>query len=449
MNCQEFQEHIGAYLEGILEENEKSFCQQHLATCAECRALAESSARLHERLLPRGPLTSGFSLSGPVMERIRRQESEEQRQEPEEESFLNRLLNWRWSFGMGTMATAAVLILFALLGTPNVQMAAAEIMTRGAEAVAKLRNIHLRGMLRTNPADNFSAIAPEEKFVAIELWKEFEPVLKWRVEKPGRVAVMNGSETMLFIRPDFASKFPSPSNSAFDTQWLHEIANLSQLLNDEIKTFRKNGWKTSVSREQGKDGRMRSVVAIEAKAGFADDDYLKNKFFSTADTRRVYVFDEASGLPSSARIYLHEAAGDILLFDLDLIEGNTTIASDVFQLRLPENVAWAEEMKILSDNEKYVALSSEQAARAFFEACSREDWNEVGKFGTVSGTLKTHLGGIQIISTGDHFTSAISLINGAEFVPYEIKLKNGEVKKHNLALKRDPKTKRWYVDGGI
>ena len=34
------------------------------------------------------------------------------------------------------------------------------------------------------------------------------------------------------------------------------------------------------------------------------------------------------------------------------------------------------------------------------------------------------------------------------FVPYEIKLESGDVIKHNLALKKDGKTGRWWDDGG-
>ena len=59
------------------------------------------------------------------------------------------------------------------------------------------------------------------------------------------------------------------------------------------------------------------------------------------------------------------------------------------------------------------------------------------------------MGGLEVINIGDSFTSALSLISGARFVPYEIKLKSGAVKKFNLALKKDGKTSRWYVDGGI
>jgi hypothetical protein len=35
------------------------------------------------------------------------------------------------------------------------------------------------------------------------------------------------------------------------------------------------------------------------------------------------------------------------------------------------------------------------------------------------------------------------------FVPYEIRLTNGETRKHNLALKKDERTGRWRFDGGL
>ena len=93
-------------------------------------------------------------------------------------------------------------------------------------------------------------------------------------------------------------------------------------------------------------------------------------------------------------------------------------------------------------------MTSEQAARAFFEACGRQDWGEVEKFCTFANNdrLRQYLGGVSVVSLGEPFSSAA---NGAEFVPYEIKLTDGQIKKHNLALKRDLSTGRWFVDGGI
>ncbi|MBF0500152.1 MAG: zf-HC2 domain-containing protein [Candidatus Riflebacteria bacterium] len=449
MNCIECKEYLVAHLEDTLDPDTAADFRLHLATCEECRLLLESSAALQKRLLQRGRMTADVSQVGPVMDRINRPNIVEQSIETERGSFMNKLLKWRWTLGMGAIASAAVLILVAIIATPNMQVAAEEIMAKGANAMAKLSSIHLRGQLRTLPADNFSYIAPEMDFVTIELWKEFGPVPKWRVDKPGRIAVMDGQTTMLYIKPDYAFKLPKPSASAFDTQWLHDIANINQALDDEMASIKKHGWTTTVAHEASSDGKAKSVVTIEAKSGYNNDDYLKNIFFCTADTQRVYEFDDQTGFLTSARIFLHAATGTKLIFELTQIDCNPKIASDIFKLQIPEGVTWKEEMQVLPDNEKYASMTSEQAARAFFEACGRDDWKEAGKFCTMTGSLKDYLGGVKLISLGTSFTSMLSIISGAQFVPYEIKMKDGQVKKFNIALKRDPHTKRWFVDGGL
>ncbi len=338
-----------------------------------------------------------------------------------------------------------------VLSAPKASGKATDVMSRGAQAVAKLTCIHLRGQLRTPPRDNFSAINADADFVTVELWEQFEPQAKWRIEKPGRIAVMDGQSTLLFVKPDMAVKFPQPSSSAFDTQWFHEMANLNHTLLSELSAIKAHGWAVTLDSAQGTDGKPKSIVTVEAKTGLFTGDYLKNKFFDTADTRRVYVFDDQSELLESVKIYLHLDSGDKLVFELDQIDcANAPIDPSIFQLNLPANVAWAGQMQVLPDNQKYADMTSEQAARALFEACGREDWTEAAKFfDPLTDGMKQELGGCQVVSIGTHFTSAISLISGAQFVPYEIKLKGGEVKKFNLSLKRDNHTQRWYVDGGI
>ena len=128
---------------------------------------------------------------------------------------MSLLFKSRWGFGLGAAATAAAVILITTVSAPKVQAKAADVMARGAQAVAKLTSIHLRGQLRTLPADNFEYIDAERDFYPIELWKQLKPELKWRVEKPGRIAVMDGQQTVLYIKPGkVAAKFPRPSPSA-------------------------------------------------------------------------------------------------------------------------------------------------------------------------------------------------------------------------------------------
>ena len=126
-----------------------------------------------------------------------------------------------------------------------------------------------------------------------------------------------------------------------------------------------------------------------------------------ADTRRVYRFDAQSGLLEAVQIYLVRPSGEVKIFDLSQIDYNQPIDPSTWKLELPADVSWAQlEPPKLPDNEKYASMTAEQAARAFFEACGREDWNEVGKFmSPVTAGMKEYLGGLEIVSLGESFTS--------------------------------------------
>jgi outer membrane lipoprotein-sorting protein len=443
MNCAECLENLVGLAEGLLDPEETLQCRAHLESCESCRAEYDAVSQMQQQLIARGQVAAGISIVDPVMRRIRTIP-----EKPKRNFLMGALLRHRWGLSFSAAACMLFLVIMAFVNTSKVQAAAADVMSKGAEVLYNLTTIHLRGQLRTLPGDNFSYIDSKQDFVLIELWKQFGPERKWRVDKPGRSVVMDGTSTIHFIKPDYAYKI-GPSSSAFDTGWFHEMADMGKMLESELSSSKFFGWPMTLTSERDSDGTQKSVVTIEAKAGFWAGSYLKNKFFSTANTRRVYIFDHSTGLLESVKFYLEEDSGDELIFELEQIEYNQPIDPGVFKLQLPENVTWHQEMQILPDNEKYAAMTPEQAAKVFFEACGREDWNEAGKFGTMTEGSKGYLGGVEVIHIGDSFKSGIvSWIFGARFVPYEVKLKDGQIRKHNLALKRDKNTGRWFADGG-
>jgi hypothetical protein len=94
-------------------------------------------------------------------------------------------------------------------------------------------------------------------------------------------------------------------------------------------------------------------------------------------------------------------------------------------------------------------MTAEKAARTFWEGFAREDWATVQRLrggSTLNEDIRRTFGGLQIVHIGPAFTSQAYL--GA-FVPYEVRLRSGEVRRHNLALRRDESTAAWYVDGGF
>jgi RNA polymerase sigma factor (sigma-70 family) len=126
--------------------------------------------------------------------------------------------------------------------------------------------------------------------------------------------------------------------------------------------------------------------------------------------------------------------------------------------------SWTKELTD-NDNAKFVALTGTtpaQAARTFLEASSSGDWAEVAKYWDPEflkkhpEDLETHknfYGGMELISLGKPFRGRVIEWNNAEYagiyVPYEIRLKNGSIKKWHLGIRCDNPEHRWYFDGGM
>jgi hypothetical protein len=147
-----------------------------------------------------------------------------------------------------------------------------------------------------------------------------------------------------------------------------------------------------------------------------------------------------------------------------ILAAGTTTPIIIHHFRANDSTfSWTKELTD-SDNAKFVALTGTtpaQAARTFFEATSSGDWAEVAKYWD-PGLLKKHpdvmethknfYGGMEVISLGKPFKGRFRGDKGAYdgvLVPYEIRLKDGTVKKWQLAIRCDNPEHRWYFDGGM
>jgi hypothetical protein len=445
MICTDCKDSFVDYQEGRIDAARRCELEGHLAGCRECSEHYSAITQLHGTLEDHGRMAAGVSVVNRVMNQVRASQAKDDRPSPTISLLGNRL--FRWAIG-GAAAALAVSVGALFLSAPLSSASASEVMRRGINVARQLTSVHMQFQVRTSPSDNFSQIHPKAEFVPVELWKEFGPPLRWRVDKPGRVALMDGASTLLYLRSaNAAMRIPQPSSSAFDTAWLHQIANIETALENELRIANSKGWKMSLTRETDASGAPKAVVTIEAKSGLPEGDYLQNKFFDTADTRRVFRFDDRTGRLELVQIYMRGAGSEVLIVEVDRIAYNQPIAAGVFQMDIPGNVAWIDHSKPLTTEPKYSAMTVQEAARTFFEACGREDWGEVAKFWPLplDERLKQFFGGLQVVSLGEPFTSKGS---SATFVPYEIRV-HGEMRKHNLALKRNPTNGSWFIDGGL
>jgi hypothetical protein len=456
MNCTECKEKLVEYIEDLLPDQQKQEVEAHLKSCRQCQAELDRLIALGQRITSDAKGGQSVDFENAVFNRIIREQNKRLKQA---DGINRRFEIWRIIMKSKiTKFAATAVIVFAVVLSVSIfnksvpaASAATEVLQDAIKAVSDIWSVHMKARMRTLPADNFSLIGLEFDFVPIEMWKRTgkDSLVQWRVEKPGRVLLMDGKSTLRLIRPNngVLEKRPLPQG-CFDS-WSGRLLNVQDLLDSELQSAKNNPDREVLLRHENIGGQDKLILEVEITTNTAKDDYLRNKFLSESDHMKVYRFDAATKLLENFQVYVHDREQDVLIFEITDIEYNKEIADSVFRLDLPENMVWYGEPQILPDNEKYVKMSPKEVATAFFDACAKEDWNEFLKFWSATAVderLKSSLGGLEIISIGEPFKSGGY---GGWFVPYEIKLKSGDIRKHNLAVRNDNPAKRWVVDGGI
>jgi hypothetical protein len=357
------------------------------------------------------------------------------------------------------LAAAAAVIIVAVVLSITVfnksmpTVSAADVLQAATDAVSNVWSVHMKAQMRTLPRDNFSLIGLDYDFVPIEMWKQTDEngQVQWRVEKPGRVLLMDGQTTIMFIRPNHGVLREKPLPLGCYDSWSGRLLNVHDLLDNELQKAKNSPDRNVRLWHMESEGRDKLVLEVNVTTRIAEDDYLRNKFISDSDHVKVYLFDAETKLLESFQVSVNTEGEEVLIFEVTDIEYNIEIDDSIFALDFPENMVWFREPEILPDNERYENMTPKEAAEAFFQACAEEDWEEVLKFWTTSridDNLKDYLGGLEIISLGEPFKSE-GYSRLGWFVPYEIKFKSGHIKKMNLAVRKDNPAKRFVVDGGL
>jgi outer membrane lipoprotein-sorting protein len=246
---------------------------------------------------------------------------------------------------MTKLAAAAVIIVAIVLTITfmNKSMSTAsarEVLAQATKAVANLRSVYIKAEIRTIDHDNFELIGLDYDFVTNEMWKEFDgtPQGKWRIEKPGRVVIMDGESSLLLIRPNHAAK--GGINTGF-VGWLKPLLDVDKVLDSEIKLAQEQGSELTLTTQKGFDGKDKLLVSVEAAAqGDFTNDWLRNKSISASDNLRIYTFDAETKLLETLEVYVHTDGEDVLVLLITDIEYNSDIDPALFALELPEDVIW-------------------------------------------------------------------------------------------------------------
>jgi hypothetical protein len=454
MNCTEIREKLVEYIEGLLPDQQKQQLESHLKNCRQCQAELDKLIALGDRITSDSKSKQLTDFEDAVFNRIIREQNLRLKQTDRVNHPLE-IVRMIMKNRITKFAAAAIIIVAVVLSVNifnRVPVASAtQVLQDAINAVSDIWSVHMKARMRTLPADNFSLIGLEYDFVPIEMWKRTDKngSEQWRVEKLGRVLLMDGKSTLMLIRPNqgVLEKRPLPLG-CFDS-WSGRLLNVQDLLDSELQSAKNRPDRQVNLSHQEINGKDKLILEVDITTDIAKDDYLRNQFIANSDHMKVYRFDAKTKLLEGFQVYVHTEKQDVLIFEVTDIEYNKEIDDNIFAMDLPKDMIWHGELQVLPDNEKYQKMSPKETAKAFFEACAKEDWDEFLKFWSANAAdekIKSYLGGLEIVSIGEPFKAGHY---PGWFVPYEIKLKNGSVKKFNLAIRNDNPAKRWVVDGGI
>jgi hypothetical protein len=354
---------------------------------------------------------------------------------------------WAWNHWPRwvTVACTAALLLLLLPLMPVGSSSGVSLLAQSVHAMSNLRTVHITGRIRTLPNDNFELIGAQYDFVPIEIWREYTDPPRWRVEKPGRVVVMDGQSALLYIpHANSAVKGSAVKGStrAGFIEWLRPLLDPETILQKELADTRQGTAQAAVSESSGI-----TTVAIRrhAQGNFAND-WARNKSIPESDHTCIYRFDSATKRLQGLQIVASMAGHDVMIAEFTGFRYDEVFPQSLYTLLLPPGVDWLTDP---SDKPVTVTFSGpREAAAYFFDALARESWDDALQVipgGTVSPAVKRGYGGLRVISVGEPFQSGLY---AGYFVPYEIRLRDGAVKKHKLAVRNDNPAHRWVVDGG-
>ena len=344
-------------------------------------------------------------------------------------------------FAFMTAAVLAVVLALPYLGSLGTNHGAVTLLAQSVQAMSGIRSVHILALMRTQRGDNFEFIGAEYDFQPVEMWKVFGAMPRWRVENPGRVVVMDGTQSTLFIKP---TRVVRGGRNAGFVEWLRPLLDPEQVLAAELRAAQKGESRATLRQE----GARVTLTAWRKAQGEFVNDWGRNASVSQSDHTRIYQFDAATNRLTGMQVILHDGGKDVVVFEIADIRYNEPVAPELFTVALPEDVISdvpPEQMPV----SRPIPATAREAAATFLEGMARRDWEQVLMVYDATAVpegLKRYGGGLRVLSIGEPFQSGLY---AGWYVPYEMVLADGTRKSWKLAVRNDNPAHRWVQDGGF
>ena len=445
-DCEKIKDQIADLVTGILPEDQVHVLEQHLNECAACRDYAR--ALKDEDML----LTEFFAK---IDTNITHQQ--ERVLQAINHSGVSRQsethLIWRTIMKSPiTKLAAAAVIFVAVALSINVwdkSIPTAYALEQTIEANHSVRYLHIKGFDPSHKEPKeYWVVCDESGKLKSARWHMPE----WDAPKDGaKVVVWKKNKIHLWFKGTTKKRSCLVTyTNVKGADWVYNYAQVSnpRLAVERLYEQQAQG-QVKIEVDQPKDKAKPIVVTAT---------YLLES--PKSDRREVLFVDRGTKLVTAVKFYRlkdgkYEYRGmqeyynynqpiDPEMFDLD-----KEVPADV--RRVDRDQQKIEMNKGISPDEleKYENMTPKEMTIVFFQACADEDWDELLKFmsdSEVRQEIKDYYGGLEIISIGEPFKT--DEYHGW-YVPYEVRLKSGSIKKWKLAASNRNIVQRYICDGGF
>lgn len=347
----------------------------------------------------------------------------------------NRILK-SWVFGGFSLSAVAAVLLLVLVPSG---MSAKEILSQAIEAMRNCESIEMVVDVRTRPVENFRYIGLDDEFVTHHIdIAVTDSLLSWRIDKGERVAMSNGKDIFTWIPSVKLGLHLSDTENENVLGYMANLLTPRRILEAELQNCISN---SNAEYTVGKSGSEIILTVHAAPQGNFDNPYLLNSSISESENVRRYVIDANSKELKSATVSVISKGREVEV--LKVLSINYDSHS--------HNLSRPDEIKFVETENQPVGLkglSAEEAATAVLNAFT--EWDEAILDRAMIHELsdaayREQFSGAKLISIGRSFTSGSG---HSTFVPYTLKLRDGTVQRHNIALQKTD-SGGWIVVGGL
>ncbi|MEI6875003.1 MAG: hypothetical protein WCL50_07720, partial [Spirochaetota bacterium] len=145
-------------------------------------------------------------------------------------------------------------------------------------------------------------------------WKQFGPIEKWRIEKPGMTVVMDGQKQYRFMEKN-GMGFVAGKDAGF-VDWMKILLEPEKILKNEKAFADKHKAKYTIEKTA-----TETILTVKAKAvGSFQNTYNLNKSIPESNNRRVYHFDKQTNRLLSLEVFIEDNGKDVLVLKVNNVE---------------------------------------------------------------------------------------------------------------------------------